>query len=258
MMTMPDADFLFRIADAAAGQTLPRFRQKLAVDNKVPGAFDPVTEADRQAERAITALIEAEFPDHAILGEEFGRQGDGDALWVIDPIDGTRPFISGVPVWGTLVGLTVGGKARAGIMSQPYIGERFWTVGDGAYMDGPAGQATLHVRDVGALENATLTTTNPRMFDSRMKERFGALEDKVRLSRYGLDCYAFAMLAAGHIDLCVETGLQPYDIVALIPIIEQAGGIVTTFDGGRAENGGDVIAAATPQLHSAALAVLNG
>ena len=128
MITMPDADFLFRIADAAAGQTLPRFRQKLAVDNKVPGAFDPVTEADRQAERAITALIAAEFPDHAILGEEFGRQGDGDALWVIDPIDGTRPFISGVPVWGTLVGLTVGGKARAGIMSQPYIGERFWTL----------------------------------------------------------------------------------------------------------------------------------
>ncbi|WP_083507833.1 histidinol-phosphatase [Aureimonas frigidaquae] len=258
MTTMPDRDFLFRLADAAAGQTLPRFRQGGSVDNKLSGAFDPVTEADREAERAIVTLIADAFPDHAILGEEFGRRGTGPALWVIDPIDGTRAFISGVPVWGTLIGLCVDGRARTGIMSQPFTGERFWTIGDGSFMDGPAGTVPLHVRNVGALADATLMTTDPRMFRGAAGERFEALEAAVRLRRYGLDCYAFAMLAAGHVDLCVETGLQPYDIVALIPIIENAGGVVTTFDGGRAEDGGDVIAAATPALHEAAMRILNG
>ncbi|KAA0970862.1 histidinol-phosphatase [Aureimonas fodinaquatilis] len=257
MSQIPTREFLFRLAAAAAAETLPRFRQKLVVDNKIAADFDPVTEADREAERAIVSLIQTEFPQHAILGEEFGEHGNDRARWVIDPIDGTRLFISGVPAWGTLIGMTYDGVAQAGIMSQPYIGENFWTVGEGAFLEGPGGQSKLAVRDVGSLAGATLTTTNPRMFAGKAKERFEALEAEVQLTRFGLDCYAFAMLAAGHVDICFEAGLKPYDIVALIPLIEQAGGIITTLSGERAENGGDVLAAATPKLHSQVLEILN-
>ncbi|WP_210270262.1 histidinol-phosphatase [Aureimonas sp. ME7] len=257
---LPDAAFLFRLAEAAARETLPRFRTALQVDSKPKEgvSFDPVTEADREAERAIRALIEAEYPTHAILGEEFGRSGSGDHLWVIDPVDGTRPFICGLPVWGTLIGLTVRGRAEIGIMSQPYTRERFWATGEGAFADGPMGETRLRVRDVGALAQATVFSSAPELFRGSLKERFQALSDQTRLTRFGADCYAFAMLAAGHVDLCVEPGLQPYDIVALTPIVERAGGIVTTFSGDRPENGGDIVAAATPALHEAALRILNG
>lgn len=259
-LELPDADFLFHLADIAARETLPRFRTPLAVVNKPKEgfSFDPVTEADREAERAIRAAIGERYPSHAILGEEFGRSGEGDLLWVIDPVDGTRPFICGVPVWGTLIGLTQKGRAEIGIMSQPYTRERFWSVPEGAFGEGPTGRFELRVRDVGALENATLFSSAPELFRGALKDRFASLVDRVRLTRFGADCYAFAMLAAGHVDLCVEPGLQPYDIVALTPIVERAGGIVTTFSGGRPEEGGDVVAAATPALHEAALRLLNG
>ncbi|WP_062111798.1 histidinol-phosphatase [Aureimonas sp. AU40] len=259
-MQLPDADFLFRLADVAAKETLPRFRQPLLVHNKPREGytFDPVTEADREAEKAIRRVIEESFPAHAILGEEFGRTGEGDLLWVIDPVDGTRPFICGVPVWGTLIGLTVRGVAQFGIMSQPYTGERFWATPEGAWSDGPLGQRTLQVRDVGGLESATLFSSAPELFKDPLKARFQSLVDQVQLTRFGADCYAFAMLASGHVDICVEPGLQPYDIVALTPLVEKAGGVITTFSGDRPEEGGDVIAAATPKLHEAALRILNG
>lgn len=260
MGDLPTPEFLFRLAEAAAAESLPRFRQGGSVDNKLTGAFDPVTEADRAAERAVRALIAADYPAHAILGEEYGRTGEGSHLWVIDPIDGTRAFISGVPTWGTLIGLTVDGIARIGIMHQPFTDERFWADGDQTFADGPGGsnRRPLSVRRTLAIEEATLFTTSPRLFKGAMLERFEALEARARLTRFGTDCYAFAMLAAGHADLVVEAGLQAYDIVALIPIVEQAGGVITTFAGGRAEVGGDVVAAATPELHAAALEVLNG
>ncbi len=250
MTTLPDASFLFRLADAAARETLPRFRTPLDVQSKPKEGytFDPVTEADREAERAIRALIEAEYPAHAILGEEFGLSGSGDHLWVIDPVDGTRPFICGFPVWGTLIGLTVRGRAEIGIMSQPYTRERFWATGEGAFGDGPLGERPLKVRDVGALSAATLCSTAPELFKGTMADRFRDLSAQVRLTRFGTDCYAFAMLASGHVDLCVEPGLQPYDIVALTPIVEKAGGVISTFSGERPEGGGDIVAAATPAL----------
>ncbi|MBB3952182.1 histidinol-phosphatase [Aureimonas jatrophae] len=260
-MSLPDAAFLFELADAAARETLPRFRQPLVIDNKPKEGFrfDPVTEADREAERAIRRLIEARYPEHAILGEEFGRSGEGDHLWVIDPVDGTRPFICGVPVWGTLIGLTVRGRAEIGIMSQPYTGERFYATAEGAFGEGPhTGRTPLKVRDVGDLSGATLFSSAPELFRGAMQERFASLVDAVRLTRFGADCYAFAMLASGHVDLCVEPGLQPYDIVALTPLVERAGGVITTFSGDRPEDGGDVIAAATPRLHEEALRLLNG
>jgi histidinol phosphatase-like enzyme (inositol monophosphatase family) len=252
-------DFLRQIARAAAAETLPRFRSPGEVSNKLSGGFDPVTEADQQAELAIRALIETEFPDHGILGEEHGsRNIDSPNVWVIDPIDGTRAFISGLPVWGTLVGLTVGGDAVVGMMSQPFTGELFYANALGAHYEGPGGPRRLATRKTTSLSDATLFTTTPALFAGEARDRYDRLEALVRLARYGVDCYAFAMLAAGSIDVVVEAGLKPYDIVALIPIIERAGGVITTVEGGPAEKGGDIVAGATPELHAAAMAVLRG
>lgn len=253
------AEFMRRIAETAAAQTLPRFRASGDVANKASGGFDPVTEADREAEKAIRALIASQYPEHGILGEEFGAErAGGRHVWVIDPIDGTRSFISGVPLWGTLVGLTLDGDAVAGMMSQPFTGELFYALGDGAHFERRSEVRRLATRRTVALADATLCTTTPGMFRDAARHAFDRLESGVRLSRYGTDCYAYAMLAAGHVDLVVETGLQSYDIVALIPIVEQAGGVVTDWTGGPAEKGGAVVAAATPALHAAALRTLGG
>lgn len=250
-------EFIRRLAAAAAAETLPRFRQSGTVSNKLEGGFDPVTEADREAELAIRALIKAEYPDHGILGEEHGvEKGSSSHVWVIDPIDGTRAFITGLPVWGTLVGLTVDGDAIAGLMAQPFTGELFYATGSSTRYEGPGGPRILRTRQTTKLSEATLMTTTPGMFTGEMRAAYDRLEAKVKLARYGTDCYAYAMVAAGHADLVCEVGLKPYDIVALIPVIEKAGGVVTTFTGGPAEKGGNVIAAATPELHAAAMEVL--
>ncbi|HHZ07845.1 MAG TPA: histidinol-phosphatase [Rhizobiales bacterium] len=254
-----EPEFMRRIARAAAAETLPRFRQRGEVANKEAGGFDPVTEADREAERAIRAVIKERFPDHGILGEEHGRENHGAShVWVIDPIDGTRAFISGLPVWGTLVGLTIDGDAVAGLMSQPFTGELFYADARGAFYEGPGGDRRLTTRKTTSLSEATLFTTTPALFRGVARNRYDELERMVRLARYGTDCYAFAMIAAGTVDIVADPGLQSYDIVGLIPIIERAGGVVTTFEGGPAEPGGDILAAATPELHAAAMERLRG
>lgn len=253
------ASFFRSVAAVAAEETLPRFRAATPVDNKLAAGFDPVTEADREAERAIRELIGRHYPGHGIIGEEHGALNDGhDDVWVIDPIDGTRAFISGLPVWGTLCGLTHKGDAVAGMMSQPFTRELYYADESGAWYEGPGGNRRIETRKTKVLERAVLFTTTPHLYEGGKRQRFDALESKVRLSRYGCDCYAFAMVASGHVDLACEPGLQSYDIVGLIPIIEQAGGIVTRWDGGPAETGGDILASATRELHEAALAVLNG
>jgi len=254
-----DFNFLAELADAAARQTLPRFRRRMDVANKDAGGFDPVTEADRAAEAAIRALIAERFPGHGILGEEHGSSaGDGRHVWVIDPIDGTRAFISGIPVWGTLVGLYEDGRAVLGLMDQPFTKERFVASPQGAFYRGPDGERELAVRDCGDLSNAVLFTTSPHLHSGARRGRYDALERSVRLARYGCDCYAFAMVAAGNIDIVVESDLKPYDIAALIPIVERAGGIVTTWAGGRPEQGGDIIACGSVAIHRAAMAILAG
>nr|WP_309084822.1 histidinol-phosphatase [Chelativorans sp.] len=259
MLQEPTPEFMRQVAAAAAAETLPRFRQGGDIINKREAGFDPVTEADRAAEQAIRRLIRESFPDHGIVGEEFGvENGDRSHVWVIDPIDGTRAFISGLPLWGTLVGLTIDGSAVAGMMSQPFTGELYYANASGAYYEGPGGARRLAVRRTTALRDATLCTTTPGLFDGRRRALYDRVEEAVRLPRYGTDCYAYAMLAAGHVDLVIECGLQPYDIVALIPIVEKAGGLVTTWEGGAAEAGGDIIAAATPELHARALEFLQG
>lgn len=255
---LPPLSFLDELADLAAAETLPRFRTGASVVNKHSSGFDPVTEADRAAEAAIREAIEAAWPDHGILGEEHGSTGtDRELVWVIDPIDGTRAFISGLPVWGTLIGLYDNGRAVMGVMDQPFTGERFVAGPEGAfYSRSGSAQSALRVRDCEALEHATLFTTAPELYVGEAAARFENLRQSVRLTRFGCDCYAFALLAAGHIDIVMESGLQPYDIAALIPIIEQAGGIVTTWDGDRPEGGGDIIACGSRHVHDAARAIL--
>ncbi|GAJ95477.1 MULTISPECIES: histidinol-phosphatase [Rhizobium] len=254
-------DFFRRLAAVAAREALPRFRLPGAVVNKAAGGFDPVTEADRETERAIRDLVRAEYPGHGILGEEFGNEGaDAGYVWVIDPIDGTRSFISGIPLWGTLVGLTENGQAVAGMMAQPFIGELFYAAGNGAFYEGPRAEAGVRLSTTSTqnLADATLFTTTPAIFEPDRRASYDRLEKQVRLARYGTDCYAYCMLAAGQIDCVVEAGLYPYDIVALIPIIEQAGGVVTDWDGRPAEQGGGIVAAANAALHTQIMGVLHG
>jgi histidinol phosphatase-like enzyme (inositol monophosphatase family) len=250
--------FFADLAEASGRAILPWFRAGTQTDNKGDDlAFDPVTEGDRAAERAIRALIAARFPDHAIRGEEYGLSNAGATHeWIIDPIDGTRGFICGLPTWGTLVGLMRGDHAVYGMMNQPHVRERFTGDGRTAHLHSANGTSLLKARGGRALGQALLATTSPAIITGADGEAYRRLEASVRLARYGTDCYAYAMLAAGQIDLVCETGLKSYDIMPLIPIIEGAGGVVTTWDGGRAHEGGRILAAGSAELHAEAMAVL--
>ncbi len=259
--------FVERLADVSGEAILPFFRTAIASDDKAHGGvFDPVTEADRAAELAMRRLIEDVFPTHGIVGEEFGsRRADAEYVWVLDPIDGTKSFLCGLPMWGTLIGLTHRGAPCYGMMHQPFTRERFFGDGEAAFWRGPArggaGQEMerrkLGVRACASLAQATLMTTSPLLIEAALRDRFHRVEREVRLPRYGGDCYAYCALAAGHVDLIIETGLNSYDIVALIPIIEGAGGVVSTWSGESAAQGGAIVAAGDRRLHAAALELLN-
>jgi myo-inositol-1(or 4)-monophosphatase len=252
--------FIEEIAHQAGEAIMPFFRTGLAVTDKASHAvFDPVTEADRAAEAIIRSRIKQNVPDHGILGEEFGTEnGDAEFVWVIDPIDGTRAFICGIPLWSTLIGLLRGGQPVLGVMNQPFTGEFFLGTGGAAHLKHRGTTRKLATRRCARLEDAYLATTSPLLFDAPHKPAFDRLAARVKLSRYGTDSYAYCMLAAGLIDLVVEAGLQPYDIVALIPIIEGAGGVVTDWNGGPARHGGAIVAAGDPELHRQALDMLRG
>jgi histidinol phosphatase-like enzyme (inositol monophosphatase family) len=255
---LPDRAFFHALADAAKAETLPRFRTGAYVTNKLEGGFDPVTEGDRAAESAIRALIGERFPEHGILGEEHDDVGlDREHIWVIDPIDGTRAFISGVPMWGTLIGLQSGGRSTMGLLDQPFTGERYFADGKRSWYSGPDGERQIETRACENLSDAILFTTSPHIFVGEEINRYQAVERNVRLFRYGTDCYAYALLASGHVDLVIESALKPYDVGALIPLIEQAGGVITTWNGGRPEGGGNIIAAGSKVLHGKAMEILN-
>jgi len=248
------APFLDRLADAASEAIMPHFRQGFTVDNKWDTGFDPVTIADRNGETAMRKLINSTFPDHGILGEEHGPENlEADNVWVLDPIDGTRAFITGLPTWGTLIGLRTKGTASLGMMVQPYIGERFGGDCETAWYHGPLGETALRARACARLRDATIFTTTPALFTPEEKSAFDRVEAEVRLSRYGTDCYAYCMVASGHGDAVIEAGLQAYDIVALVPIVEGAGGVVTTWTGGSPVDGGRIVASGDPRLHEVLL-----
>ncbi len=238
---------------------MPRFRVGTMCSQQARRRLRPRGRKPTDRRASIRALHREQLPEHGILGEEHGNIGlDRELVWVIDPIDGTRAFISGLPVWGTLIGLYRNGKAVMGLMDQPFTGERFFADGEKALYRGPDGERVLATRPCRALSDSVLFTTSPHLYTGELKERFEALQEKVRLFRYGCDCYAFALLAAGHVDLVVECGLKPYDVGGLIPLIEQAGGIITDWKGGPAEMGGEIIAAGSRELHAQALETLKG
>lgn len=250
------------LANVSGRAILKHFRRTIAIDNKAAvGAFDPVTEADRAGERAIRKRLAEIHPKHAIVGEEFGHQGgEQPYTWMIDPVDGTRAFITGMPLWGTLIGVTYAGRAEVGMMDQPYTRERVWSGSSATYWRAVDGRTRrIRTSPCARLADARLTTTSPDLFvEAHERDAFARLKGGARLTRYGGDCYGYCLLAAGHIDMIVESGLKPYDVVALIPIIERAGGIITTWDGGRAENGGRILACGDPRLHAVAVKLLQG
>lgn len=258
------AAFAETLADAAAAVTLKYFRQPVDVINKAEGAaYDPVTRADRDAESEIRRLIAARYPDHAIIGEEHGSSGDNSGgarrlSWVIDPVDGTRAFISGLPLWGTLIALHDGTRPVIGVIDHPATGERLIGIPGQAWMkEARGGQRVLKTRACDDLRHAVLSTTDPALFTAGAETAaYDAVAARVRLTRYGYDCYAYGMLALGFIDIVVEAGLQPYDVQALIPVIEGAGGIITSWSGGPADQGGQIIAAGDSRIHQQALAIL--
>ncbi|GAA0776908.1 histidinol-phosphatase [Roseibium denhamense] len=252
------AQFLEQLADAAGAAIMPHFRQGSAIDNKLEKGFDPVTIADKNGELAMRDLINRTYPSHGILGEEHGPENlEAEHVWVLDPIDGTRAFITGLPTWGSLIGLCSSKKPSLGMMLQPYIGERFTGDCSGAWYSGPLGTQKLTCRPCTGIENATVFTTTPALFNQVERPVFDQIEQIAQLTRYGTDCYAYCMVAAGQGDAVIESGLQAYDIVALVPIIEGAGGVVTTWTGGSPADGGQIVASGDPRLHDLLLKELS-
>ena len=246
------------LANRAGAVILPHFRSLTAVDDKGGKSFDPVTEADRNAEAAIRQAIGETYPAHGIVGEEFGAErADAEYCWIIDPIDGTRAFIMGQPLWGTLIGLTASGAPLIGVLDQPYTKERFWSGQTQSFFAKDGEMRSINVRACAALEDATLASTSPDMFEGEDLAHFEALSGQVKLRRFGGDCYNYGLLAMGQIDLVVEAGLMPFDILPLVPIVERAGGVVSTWDGGDPRYGGRIIAAGDKALHKRALEILS-
>lgn len=247
------------LADAARAATLPHFRSGLSADSKEAGHFDPVTIADRECEQAMRRLLADRRPADGILGEEFAAtQGSSGWVWVLDPIDGTRAFLSGAPTWGVLIAVGDASGPRFGIIDQPFIGERFEGGFGRATTSGPLGRRDLRCRAPRPLSEAILYSTFPEVGTPAEGEAFRRVARSVRLTRYGTDCYGYALVAAGQIDLVIEAGLHPYDVQAPMAVIEAAGGIFTDWQGRRNPEGGQVIAAANAEVHAAALALLNG
>jgi histidinol phosphatase-like enzyme (inositol monophosphatase family) len=252
--------FGLEVAAAAGSATLPFFRAEFAVENKRDdGRFDPVTEADRAAEQVFRKALRERYPEHGVFGEEYGFEAGNGLTWVIDPIDGTRAFMTGMLHWGLLLALFDGRQPILGIMHQPFTGEFFYGDNQTAFYRNGAVERRMHARRCASLTDAVLTTTSPGLFrGAGEREAFDRLEKRVKLSKYGGDCYIYAMVAMGYVDLATDAGLQPYDIQALVPIIRGAGGIISTKDGGDPSMGGFIVAAGCEEVHRAALDCLAG
>ncbi len=255
-------EFAHDLALAAGEAILPHFRNALAVEDKHNYmGYDPVTVADRAAESVIRAAIKARYPEHGIIGEEHGREsGTSPLTWVIDPIDGTKSFILGHLHWGVLIALHDGTRPVVGVTHQPFVGESFvGSAGGSAQWRRGVDSRVLRTRACSRIADAWAVTTDPRQFASpERRAAFERLAGQVRFLRYGGDCYCYTQLAMGLADVVIESGLQPYDIQALIPLIEAAGGVVTDWRGGSCDQGGDVLACGDPALHREILAVLSG
>lgn len=263
-MNPRDADryleFAYGMALRAGESILPHFREVIDVEDKRTAlGYDPVTIADRAAEEVIRAEIRRAYPDHGIHGEEHGKQpGASKLTWVIDPIDGTRSFILGQLHWATLIALHDGQQPVVGVVHQPFVGESFLGTQGGLAQWRRGNQSrALRTRRCASIEDAIVATTDPRHFQSpRQLAVYNAITGPARLTRFGGDCYCYTQLAMGFVDMVVETGLQPYDVQALIPLVEAAGGVITDWSGGPCDQGGDVFACGDPALHAKVLTLL--
>ncbi len=259
MQPNPDFDAIavaHAMADAARAAIMPHFRALTSVENKQSdGDFDPVTEADKAAERAMRDVLRTQRPQDAILGEEYGRQdGTTGWTWVLDPIDGTRAFVAGLPVWTTLIGLVDRhGNAIVGIIDQPVLDERYVGSPEGSYLRAAGSETRLQVSDCHDLSHAVISTTDPFILTQAEQTSWTTLRDTARIIRYGLDAYAYARLAGGSIDLVAESGLAPYDAAALIPVVRGAGGLACDWHGAPAKPGGQLVCAASQEILDQAL-----
>ena len=260
-MTLPDyrhfAEFAISLANESATAILPLFRKNVPVTVKAAAEWDPVTEADKSAERIIRHRIEVAFPDHGIIGEEYGtKEAKSQYTWVLDPVDGTRAFVIGMPTWGTLIALCENGRPVVGIMNQPYVGDMYFGTPEGAWLLRHGKREAISVKNTVALSEAMAGTTTPHLYQNKHAAGFERLRSQVKAMRYGGDAYFFCMLASGHLDIAMDCGLQIYDIAALIPIITGAGGYVGTWDGENPALGGNIIAASSKPLFEEAASLM--
>lgn len=226
--------FIIELNRASSAAILPLFRGDHGLVNKLgPTGFDPVTEADKGAERAIRALISQRYPDHGVIGEEYGEdRADAEFVWVLDPVDGTRAFIAGLPLWCTLIGLRHNGRPVLGSIGQPYLGELYLGHAGGARLLTRGGVRPLRVRACARLATAIIATTDPEScFTDPERAAWTEVRAGAQLARLGCDAYAYAMVAAGTMDLVIEAGLKCWDIDAAIPVIAGAGGYVADWRG---------------------------
>ena len=251
-------EFAIHLSAIAAQEILPHFRTDVGIVNKAAGGFDPVTVADRNAEAAIRREIARAYPDHGVLGEEFGAaDGAGRFQWVIDPIDGTRAFVLGQLHWGTLIALNESGRPIVGVMHQPFTAETFVGSTGGCELRRNGTIRMLATRRAGSLAQTTICATDPTMFDEpRSQAAFVRVAKQARSVRYGGDCYTPCLVAAGYADLVIEAGMKPWDIQPLIPIVEGAGGVITDWAGGDPRNADRVIVAGDRTLHAAVVEAL--
>jgi histidinol phosphatase-like enzyme (inositol monophosphatase family) len=252
-------DFAVTIAVESGRMARQYFRTSALVTNKSESDFDPVTEADRRIEKFLRKKIHDRYPRHNIIGEEHGSTIKGGSYtWIIDPIDGTRGFVSGSPMWGTLIGVSEGDTPLLGLMHQPYIRETFFANLNGAWWKRGKLTRKIATRTTSTVADAILYCTHPSMFANKTEQQaFRRVESNCQYSRFGGDCYGYCLLAAGFVDLVIEADLKPYDIIPLIPLIESAGGVITDWAGRSPLNGGKILAAGNRQLHRAAMALLN-
>ena len=250
--------FAVALAGAAAEEILPYFRRNAEIEVKHGPVWDPVTEGDRAGERIMRRMIEDRYPSHGIVGEEYGdKKGTSDFAWILDPVDGTRSFVCGMPTWATLIGLTYRGKPVVGLMNQPYVGDMFYGNPEGAWHDYRGRVEPIRTRKGVGLASATVGTTAPELYRSERDVRaFERLRRSVQLVRYGGDAYFFSVMAAGHIDIAMDANLKSYDIAPLLPIVAGAGGAYAEWNGGVADDGGNVITAGSQALLEDALAIL--
>jgi myo-inositol-1(or 4)-monophosphatase len=263
-MATPDwqelTNFAIALANASAIEILPYFRQNAAIAVKAGPVWDPVTEGDRAGERVIRKMIEKQYPEHGIHGEEYGiKEGRSAFTWILDPVDGTRSFVCGMPTWATLIGLNFEGKPVVGVMNQPFVGDMFYGSPEGAWLDHRGETRAIRTRAGIDLSAATIGTTAPELYRPGTESAgFERLRKKAQLTRYGGDAYFFAVMAAGHIDIAMDANLQAYDITPLLPVVTGAGGVYAEWTGGDAAKGGNVMTAGSQALLDEALAVMNG